>query len=145
MKSDFSIGNVVEYSPISNCSLTHFNIVLGVIIAIDERENVSFITVRQISESSKYSKEDYPIGNIGTIGYGGCWRSLDKIKLIKRRYEMNEIIVEMFPKTKDAVLIDKWFGDRLNDPIFKMLLQGKESELLAEAQKSEKKELEKTK
>src|SRR3990167_1215090 len=50
---------------------------------------------------------------------------------------MNEIIVEMFPKTKDAVLVDKWFGREIDKPIFKMLIKGKEAELIAESKKME--------
>ena len=50
---------------------------------------------------------------------------------------MNEIIVEMLPKTKDAVLVDKWFGREIDKPIFKMLIKGKEAELIAESKKME--------
>ena len=56
---------------------------------------------------------------------------------------MNELIIEMFPKTKDAVLVDKWFGSKIdNDPLTKMLVRGKEKELLDEALRLEKDETE---
>lgn len=55
----------------------------------------------------------------------------------KWRYQMNEVIVEMFPVTKEAVLVDKWFGREIDKPIFKMLIKGKEKELIEEAQRLE--------
>lgn len=51
----------------------------------------------------------------------------------KWRLKMNAIIIEMFPVTKEAVLVDKWFGREIDKPIFKMLVKGKEKELVAEA------------
>ncbi len=48
---------------------------------------------------------------------------------------MNNTIIESFPATKDAVLVDKWFGSKFNDPIFVLLLKGKEAEILAEAKR----------
>jgi len=60
--------------------------------------------------------------------------------------QVNKIIIEMFPSTKDAVLIQKWFGDKIeDDPLTRMLIKGKESELLTEAEKLEKEEIEKSK
>ena len=51
---------------------------------------------------------------------------------------MNQIIIEMFPQTKDAVLIDKWFGSKINnDPLMAMLIKGKENDLLKEAKRLE--------
>lgn len=64
--------------------------------------------------------------------------SMDYLKPIKRSEEMNEIIVEMFPVTKEAILVDKWFGREIDKPIFKMLIKGKEKELIEEAQRMEK-------
>ena len=58
----------------------------------------------------------------------------------ERREKMNKIIIEMFPKTKDAILIDKWFGEEFNKPIFKLLLTGKEEQLIKEAERLEKEE-----
>jgi len=62
-------------------------------------------------------------------------------KYFFRRKEMNELIIEMFPKTKDAVLIQKWFGSKIdNDPLTRMLIKGKEDELLEEANRMEEEE-----
>jgi len=58
--------------------------------------------------------------------------------IIKEEFCMNEIIVEMFPKTKDAILVEKWFGTEINKPIFQLLLKGKEKEVIAEAERLEK-------
>jgi hypothetical protein len=56
----------------------------------------------------------------------------------KENEPMNEIIIEMYPKTKDAVLIQKWFGERIaNEPLFRILLKGKENEILEEAKRLE--------
>lgn len=64
-------------------------------------------------------------------------------KLIKKQkeIEMNQIIIESFPQTKDAVIVEKWFGNKLNDPLMGLLLKGKEDELLEEALRLEKKEI----
>lgn len=51
---------------------------------------------------------------------------------------MNQVIIDGFPQTKDAVLIDKWFGSKLSDPLFALLLKGKEQDLLCEATRLEK-------
>ena len=51
---------------------------------------------------------------------------------------MHQVIIDAFPKTKDAVLIDKWFGNKLCDPLFALLLKGKEKDLLVEALRLEK-------
>ena len=60
--------------------------------------------------------------------------SMDYLKPIKRRNAtMNPSIVEMFPSTKDALLIEKWFGDDLESPLMEILIKGKERELLAAA------------
>lgn len=75
----------------------------------------------------------------------------EEAKLIINQYEeestpMNKIIIEMYPVTKDAVLVQKWFGEKIsNEPLIGMLLKGKESELLQEAKELEKKEVEKEK
>lgn len=65
--------------------------------------------------------------------------------LKKWRYKMNQNIIEMFPATKDAVLVDKWFGREIDKPIVKLLLKGKEDELLNEAKRLENEENEKIK
>ena len=69
----------------------------------------------------------------------GRWDSNKTIKdfKLKWRYQMNEIIIEMFPVTKEAVLVDKWFGREIDKPIFKMLIKGKEKELAEEANRLE--------
>lgn len=56
---------------------------------------------------------------------------------------MHQVIIDLFPQTKDAVLIEKWFGAKLSDPLFAMLLKGKEQELLAEALRLDKEQQEK--
>ena len=51
---------------------------------------------------------------------------------------MNKIIIEMYPTTKDAVLVQKWFGEKItNEPLIGMLLRGKETDLLEEAKRLE--------
>jgi hypothetical protein len=62
------------------------------------------------------------------------------IEKIKKEDIMNKTVIEMYPKTKDAVVVDKWFGSKLDDPIFAMLLEGKEEKLLQEAIKLEEEE-----
>lgn len=72
-------------------------------------------------------------------GTKGCYFA-NELTLIKmgKEFFMNEIIIEMFPKTKDAVLIDKWFGNKINnDPLTRLLIKGKEVDLLREAEKLE--------
>lgn len=54
---------------------------------------------------------------------------------------MNETIIELFPKTAEAVLVDKWFGKEIDKPIFKLLIDGKQKELIAEAKRLEEEEL----
>lgn len=61
----------------------------------------------------------------------------------KWRYKMNEIIINAFPNTKDAVLVDKHFGRKIDDPIFALLLKGKEDDLLEEAKRLDREEKEK--
>jgi hypothetical protein len=80
-------------------------------------------------ENSPASEEDYD----------------EAIKLIeqfeKENEPMNQIIIDMYPATKDAVLIQKWFGERIaSEPLFAILLKGKEAEILDEAKKLEKEE-----
>ena len=51
---------------------------------------------------------------------------------------MNKLIIEMFPSTQDAVLIEKWFGSEIDgNPLTRTLIKGKEKELLDEAKKLE--------
>jgi len=58
--------------------------------------------------------------------------------LEKKENEMNKIIIELFPVTKEAVLVDNYFGHKLKDPLYKVLIKGKEKELLEEAKSLEK-------
>lgn len=74
----------------------------------------------------------------GWSRYGECVKPYSDF-LKKWRYKMNELIIEMFPVTKEAVLVDKWFGREINNPIFKMLIKGKEKELIEEATRLENK------
>lgn len=77
------------------------------------------------------------IVKIDTNGYKRLC-SFESVEKIERKdCIMNEIIVEMFPATKDAILVDKHFGREIDKPIFKMLIKGKESELLEEAKRLE--------
>ena len=46
---------------------------------------------------------------------------------------INRWITNKFPKTEDAVLIQKWFGSELNTSFHQVLAEGKESLLLARA------------
>jgi hypothetical protein len=56
----------------------------------------------------------------------------------KENEPMNQIIIDMYPATKDAVLIQKHFGERIaNEPLFAILLKGKEDEILEAAQRLE--------
>lgn len=64
--------------------------------------------------------------------------NFESIKTIKHReVEMNQVIIDAFPITKEAVLVDKWFGQKLSDPMMVFLLKGKEADLLVEAQRLE--------
>jgi hypothetical protein len=42
-----------------------------------------------------------------------------------------------YPRTDDAVLVSKWFGDYLTHPMTLFFIRGKEADLLAEAQRLE--------
>jgi hypothetical protein len=52
-------------------------------------------------------------------------------------FKMNQIIINAFPKTAEAVIVDKWFGSKLNDPLYALLIKGKEAEILSEATRLE--------
>jgi hypothetical protein len=67
-----------------------------------------------------------------------CWFLKSMKKKYYKEHTMNKIIIELFPKTKDAVLIEKWFGAEIDNPKFQLLLKGKEKEVIAEAEKLEK-------
>ena len=50
---------------------------------------------------------------------------------------MNKNIIKMFPKTEDAVLMSKYWCEELNNPIFLILIKGKEDEIIAELKRAE--------
>lgn len=52
--------------------------------------------------------------------------------------EINVYIQRLFPKTKDAVLISKWFGSDIFSHVTEVLCQGREKELLEKANELEK-------
>ena len=148
MKSDtsfkgFEINDLVEYSPIGNCTYVWSKRTEGIIVDIEimRFNEDAWFTIEQVGNmkdsSCNLEKDYYVIGKCTKIGYGKTFRDLKTIKLIKRRARMNEIIIDMFPVTKEAVLVDKWFGREIDKPIFKMLISGKEKELFIEAQKLE--------
>lgn len=61
----------------------------------------------------------------------------------KENDPMNKLIIDMYPVTKDAVLVQKWFGEKIsNEPLVGMLLKGKEADLLKEAKRLEVEETE---
>lgn len=54
----------------------------------------------------------------------------------KRKPEMNKTVMEMYTKTADAVLVDKWFGKAINESkLFPLLIAEKKSAILAEAKR----------
>lgn len=145
-----SVGDLVTHQPISNSGYTRKT--EGVVLQIermsgckDKDKKSYWITIRQ-TKPLKGWEQEYPIGRKSCIGYGGSpvagtgrdslWRSWSTLTYL-RRYEMNKVIIEAYPKTKDAVLVDKHFGHRLDDPLFALLLRGKEKDLLQEAKKLE--------
>lgn len=144
MKSDtsfrnFEIFDLVEYSPIGNSAYQWRRRTEGIIIGIERMigGEDAWIEIEQTKEmddpSCNLEKNYYVIGSVTKVGYGKTFRDIKSLKLIKRRAKMNQIIIEMFPKTKDAVLVDKWFGREIDKPIFKMLIEGKEKKLIEEA------------
>ena len=63
-------------------------------------------------------------------------------KINKGENIMNSTIINMFAVTKEAVLVDKWFGkDIENLSLAELLLKGKENELLKKAKSLEKESL----
>lgn len=81
-----------------------------------------------------------------SINYGGkdglCWTkdftNIDDIISIERGDIMNQAIVKLFTKTKDALLVEKHFKEYFDNPLFGILFKGKEGELLALAEELEK-------
>lgn len=84
---------------------------------------------------------------------------LDNKYTNKKEKTMNKIIAGMYPKTKDAMLVEKWFGDMLYTPWLEntraakvaqayytqIILKGKEEDLLKAAQELEAEEKKNTK
>lgn len=133
------VGTYVKYHPNQSCAL-----VVCRITSVDDWMSRRYshrgldYGLTQVSHELTDRKYKYCTFHIGSEYIGVEEKFLITTKW---RCEMNKLIVEMFPKTKDAVLIEKHFGTKLDDPIFKMLLKGKEKELLQEAQKMEEDEL----
>lgn len=50
---------------------------------------------------------------------------------------INEWIIAKFPKTEDAILVQKWFGTDLNSFFHQVVAEGKKEGLLAMAKKQE--------
>jgi len=131
----------VEYSPVGNCRYTYSKSkrTEGIIVGIEIHRfgGSATFAIEQIKDmedsSCNMEKNYYVVGQITKMLYGDDCRSMDSLKLLKRRARMNEIIIEMFPVTKEAVLVDKHFGREIDKPIFKMLIKGKEKELLEES------------
>lgn len=63
---------------------------------------------------------------------------LNEVKKINKEdgMEMDSLIVELYPQTKDAILVNKYFGKEIT-ALTAVLLKGKESELLETAKKME--------
>lgn len=144
----FEIFDLVDYSPIGNSTYQWSRRTEGIITNIELMigNEDAWITIEQTKDfknrhdaTCNLERDYYVIGKETTIGYGKTFRDIKTLRLIKRRARMNEIIIEMFPVTKEAVLVDKWFGREIDKPIFKMLISGKEKELLKEAVKMEEK------
>lgn len=57
------------------------------------------------------------------------WSNPEK-QQTKKVKKMDKKIIELYPKTADAVLIDNYFRDKFQDKTFSILLEGKEGELL---------------
>ena len=74
-----------------------------------------------------------------------CYRALRPCKFkkltIKKKKKvsiMNKNIIEMYPKTEEAVLVQKWFGSTIeHNDLMPVLIKGKEAEVLKQAQKLE--------
>jgi len=60
------------------------------------------------------------------------------LKELKGEKQVNKTIVKIYTKTKDAILIEKHFGNKFEDKSFPILLKGKEADLLTEAERLEK-------
>ncbi len=148
MKSDISFNNLkindlVEYSPIGNSMYVWRKRTEGIIIDIELMigGKDAWISIEQTKAMENnwcnLTPDYYVIGSVTKIGYGETFRDLKTIKVLKRRARMNEIIIEMFSVTKEAVLVDKWFGKEIDKPIFKLLISGRQKELLEAAKKLE--------
>jgi len=71
-------------------------------------------------------------GALPTIGY------MELNSMMSKEDTMNQLIIDSFPKTKDAVLIEKWFGKEFSqNNLIGLLVKGKEKQLIAEATRLE--------
>jgi hypothetical protein len=110
------------------------------------------------------SSGEFPVGTRGTIkifeGFKRCesdvpmhnykWlaRDLYQFKIVgklqpetkqQQEFQMNDAIIKLFPKTADAVLVNKYFSSQFSQPLAAILYAGKEKEVLAEAVRLEEK------
>jgi hypothetical protein len=63
------------------------------------------------------------------------------IKFFYRRYKMHKNIIKLFPTTKEAVLVEKYFETELSKPLAAIQFEGKQADILklAEEKKQEEK------
>lgn len=57
-----------------------------------------------------------------------------------RKEKLDKWIKEHYPRTKDALLVDKWFGENIEHRITQFFLKGREQELLDFARQLEEEE-----
>ena len=102
-------------------------------------DGVDGITIALYSDIQK-------VGGIANIG-GKCWSNryacdLSLILTNNKGENMKQAIVNLFEKSKDAALIEKHFGSRINNIFDEILLNGKQEQLLKAAKELEKVEIE---
>jgi hypothetical protein len=105
-----------------------------------------------------YKSESLNIGEWGTFDFPRVSDSIDlelcdvrllnepkkktlKQKIFRRKY-MNKNIIELFPKTKDAVLVEKYFATQFEDELSVINYKGKTDEILELAKEKQKEEKE---
>ena len=113
----------------------------------------SFELVSRVIGGVTYTKEEIELEQVDLGIICGRFHAIMQEEILndknmKKEKEMNKIIAEMYPKTKDALLVDKWFGsittefshwafNTRNSTFVKVLLKGKEEDLLKAAQELE--------
>lgn len=65
---------------------------------------------------------------------------MGKVKIERSGEKDMEWIKEHYPKTKDALLVDKWFGENVVYRMTQFFLRGREQELLEFARQLEEEE-----